>query len=137
MSAFVFTDGYVAIAGTNLSAKITSVTLHTAYDVIDTTAMGSTAKARIAGLADNNMTLEFNQDFAAGTAGVEAVIYPLLGTAATFEIRATSSAASTTNPKYTGSVLISEWSPLDGKVGDLATVSVSWPISGAITKANS
>ena len=97
--------------------------------------MGSTSRTRIAGLADNQATFEFNQDFAA--ANVEAVLYPLLGTAATFEIRPTSSAASTTNPKYTGSLLISEWSPLDGKIGDLATVSVSWPISGNITKANS
>lgn len=135
MSVFVLTDAYISIAGTNLSSHITQVTLHTAYDIVETTGFGNTSKTRIAGLADNNATFDFNQDFAAATAGVEAVIGPLLGTAATFEIRPTSSAASTTNPKYTGSVLISEWSPLDGKIGDLATVSVSWPISGNVTKA--
>ncbi len=135
MAVFVFTNGYVSIGGVDLSNDITQVTIRTTHDVIETTAMGATAKTRIAGLADNSMTLEFNQDFAAGTAGVEAVIYPLLGTAAAFEVRPVNTAVGATNPKYTGSVLISEWAPLDGSIGELATTGVSWPISGAITKA--
>jgi hypothetical protein len=31
--------------------------------------------------------------------------------------------------------LVSEWQPLKGQIGSLATASVSWPISGTITKA--
>ena len=46
-------------------------------------------------------------------------------------------AVSATNPSYTFSVLVSEWTPLNGGVGELATASVTWPISGAITKATS
>ena len=137
MAVFVFTNGYVSIGAVDLSSHIRQVTLRTTHDVIETTAMGATAKTRIAGLADNNMTLEFNQDFAAGTAGVEAVIYPLLATGAAFEVRPVNTTVGPTNPKYTGSVLISEWAPLDGSIGELATTSVSWPISGAITKATS
>jgi hypothetical protein len=30
--------------------------------------------------------------------------------------------------------LVSEWTPLNGAVGELATASVTWPITGAITK---
>ena len=41
------------------------------------------------------------------------------------------------NPKYSFSVLVSEWTPLNGGVGELATASVTWPISGVITKATS
>ena len=137
MAVFVFTNGYVSIGGYNLSAFVKQVTLRTTHDVIETTAMGATAKTRIAGLADNAMTVEFNQDFAAGTAGVEALIYPLLGTAAAFEVRPTAAVVGTANPKYTGNALISEWAPIDGSIGELLTTSASWPISGAITKATS
>ena len=39
------------------------------------------------------------------------------------------------NPSYSFTALVSEWTPLGGAVGELATASVTWPISGAITKA--
>jgi hypothetical protein len=39
------------------------------------------------------------------------------------------------NPSYTFSALVSEWTPLNGAVGELATASVTWPISGEVTKA--
>jgi len=73
------------------------------------------------------------QDFAA--ANVEATIYPLLGSTTTIVVQPTSSAVGTTNPTYTFTALISEWSPLKGGIGQLATASVTWPISGTITKA--
>ena len=40
----------------------------------------------------------------------------------------------TANPAYSFSALVSEWTPLNGAVGELATASVTWPISGVITK---
>jgi hypothetical protein len=41
----------------------------------------------------------------------------------------------TSNPKYTGSVLIKSWNPIEGSVGDEASVGVSYPTSGAVTRA--
>jgi methylmalonyl-CoA mutase len=38
------------------------------------------------------------------------------------------------DPEYSFQVLISEWTPLNGAVGDIATAAVQWPISGDITK---
>jgi hypothetical protein len=78
------------------------------------------------------VTFEFHQDFQAGS--VESTIYPLLGTAIACEVKPVNAATSSSNPKYSFSVLISEWTPLNGAVGDLATASVTWPISGVITK---
>jgi adenosylhomocysteinase len=43
-------------------------------------------------------------------------------------------AAAGTAPRYTGTVLITEWSPLNGAVGDLSTVDVTWPVSGKIAR---
>ena len=133
MAKIVLTDAKVTINSVNLSDHISSITLETKDDIVETTAFGSTAKTRVAGLVDNSVTLDFMQDFAA--ANVEATIYPLIGTATTIVVQPTSSAVGTTNPTYTFSAIISEWSPLKGGIGQLATASVTWPISGSITKA--
>ena len=140
MARIVLTDAYVVFASTDISSYVTSVTLSSTLDVVETTAFKDTARTRVAGLRDNQITLEFNQDFASGA--LEALVYPSdattkIGTAVTMEVRPTSAAVSPTNPKYTFSALISEWQSLSGAVGELATVSVTWPISGAITKATS
>ena len=140
MARLVLTDAYVVLASTDISQYVTSVTLSSTLDVVETTSMGSTSRTRVAGLRDNQVVLEFNQDFASGA--LETLIYPSdastkIGTAVAMEVRPTSAAVGPTNPKYTFSALITEWQSLSGSVGELATVSVSWPVSGAITKATS
>jgi hypothetical protein len=118
-----------------LSSSISSVTLDTKQDVVETTSFGSTAKTRVAALADNSVTLEFFQDFAA--ASVEATIFPLIGSTTTVVVQPASTTTTTANPTYTFTALVSEWQPLKGGIGQLATASVTWPISGSITKATS
>ena len=139
MAALVLTNAYVTINSVNLSDHITSVTLNTTEDVIDTTAFGSTARTRVAGLLDNSVTIEFQQDYAASS--VEATINTsgssLIGTTTTVVIKPNGGTTSATNPSYTFTALVSEWQPLNGAVGELATASVTWPISGTITKATS
>lgn len=134
MARIVLTDAKVTINSVNLSSYISSITLNTSTDVVETTGFSSTAaRTRVAGLQDNSVTIEFFQDFA--TSLVEQTIYPLLGSTTTVVVLPTSSAASATNPSYTFTALVSEWQPLSGAVGELSTASVTWPISGAITKA--
>jgi len=134
MAKIVLTNAYVSVGGVDLSDSISSVSLSTTRDAVETTAFGSTAaRTRVAGLADNSVTLEFHQDFA--TSEVEQTIYPLLGTLTTIIVNANGSSTTTTNPSYTFSALVTEWTPVNGAVGELATASVTWPISGAITKA--
>ena len=133
MAALVLTNAYITINSVNLSDHIASVTLTTADDVIETTAFGSTARTRVAGLGDNSVALEFHQDYA--TSNVEATIYPLLGSTTTVVVKPNGSTTAATNPAYTFTTLVSEWTPLNGAVGELATASVTWPISGDITKA--
>lgn len=135
MARLVLTNAYIVVASTDLSSFVSSVTINTSYDIVETTAFGDTAKKRVAGLADNSVSIEFHQDYA--TSAVEQTIYPLLGTAANCEIRPVNTTVSSVNPKYTFSALISEWTPVNGSVGELASASVTWPISGAITRATS
>lgn len=133
MPRIVLTNVSVVFGTTDLSSYCTSVALNTTYDIVETTGFGDTAKKRIAGLADNSVSFEWNQDYAVGA--LEATIYPLLGTAVTVVVKPNATAVGPTNPSYSFSALISEWQPLSGGVGELATVSTSFPISGTITKA--
>jgi hypothetical protein len=137
MARIVLTDVAVVIGAVDLSNHIASVTLQSTYDVLETTAFAggnvpAAAKTRIAGLVDNSLTLEFHQDFAAGE--VEATMYPLLGTIAAVRVSPTTGAISASNPEYQFNAVISDWTPLNGAVGELSTVSVTFPISGAIVK---
>ena len=135
MARIVLTNASVVFGSTDLSSYISSITLNSTFDIVETTAFGNTAKTRVAGLADNSVTFEFHQDYA--TSAVEQTIYPLLGTAVSVVAKPVAGTTTTTNPSYTFSALVAEWTPLNGSVGELATASVTWPISGAITKATS
>ena len=132
MARIVLTNVVVTFGVTDISSYVTSVTLGSTYDVVETTAFGNTARTRVAGLADNSVALEFNQDYA--TSALESVIYPTLGTAVSITVKPVAGAVTTANPAYSFSALVSEWTPLNGAVGELATASVTWPISGVITK---
>jgi hypothetical protein len=131
--AIVITNANVSIGGVDLSSHITKVTLSTTRAEIETTTFGNTAVRRVAGLADNSVAIDFNQDFAA--ASVETTLYPLLGSTATVIVKPNGTATGTANPSYTFSALVTEWMPLDAQVGELAAASITWPIDGTIAKA--
>lgn len=135
MARIVLTNASITFASTDISSYVSSVTLSTSLDVVDTTSFGNTARTRVAGLADNQVTIEFFQDFASGA--LESVVYPTIGTSAAVIVKPVAGSTTTTNPSYSFNALVSEWQPLSGAVGELATASVTWPISGAITKATS
>lgn len=133
MAVFAFTDGTAVINSVNLSDHIRKITLTTSAAQLDTTAMGTGGyMSRIGGLKDWSIALDFNQDFAA--ANVDATLFPLLGTNTTFTVKATSAAGSATNPTYSGSVLIADYKPLDGQVGNLAMTSITWPGAGTLSR---
>ena len=135
MPVFFAQDFKVTVGTVNLSSFVTSVSLEMNVDEVETTAFGSAARTRIAGLRDGSVSIDFNQDFAAGA--VEATLYPLLGTIATVTLVPTSGTVNSTNPSYAVPCLVSQNVPINGQVGDLATLSVTWPTSGTVTKATS
>lgn len=133
MPKFVATDYNITINGTNFSSSLASVELPIEVEEQETTAFGSSWRTRIAGLRTGSITLEFHQDFAAGA--IDTVLYPLLGTNATVTVRPAGTVTSATNPAFTGTFLVTQYSPFNSTVGDLATLSVTWPLNGELTRA--
>ncbi len=134
MARIVLTDVGVVIGTTDLSDHIASVTINQNVDAVETTAFGDGGRTRVGGLEDSSITLDFHQDFAAEN--VDATIAPHVGGTLAFEISpfGTAVGASGTAPRYSGTVLLTEWTPLNGSVGDLSTASVTWPVSGVIAR---
>jgi hypothetical protein len=134
MARIVLTDVGVVLGGVDLSDHIASVTITQSIDAVETTAFGDGGRTRVGGLEDSSLTLDFHQDFASGE--VDATIAPLVGGTASFVIApfGTGVAASGTAPRYSGTVLLTEWTPLNGAVGDLSTASVTWPVTGVIAR---
>lgn len=134
MARIVLTDVGVVLGGVDLSDHVASVEISQNFDAVETTAFGDGGRTRVAGLEDSTLSLSFHQDFAATE--VEATVGPLVGSTAAFEISpfGTAVAASGTAPRYSGTVLVTEWSALNGAVGDLSTADVTWPVVGQIAK---
>ena len=135
MAKLVLTNPRVVLDGQDLSDHITSLSINTNYDLVEVTQIGDIAKKMVAGLEENTVTFEFQQDFGiAASGGVDAVIYPNRGLKIGCTVRPVNAAISATNPEYQFEVIVSQWSPLSGGVGELATTQVQWPIFGEITK---
>jgi hypothetical protein len=135
LAKFVLTDASVTLNSVDLSDHVASVTLDITADEIVTTAMGDTYQSRTGGLKDGTLSIEFQQDFAASE--VDATLFPLLGTTTAFVVKADSGSVSATNTSYSGNVLVNQHIPVGNAVGELATMSVSFPTSGTITRATS
>lgn len=135
MAKFVTINPVVVIGGSTVTASCTSATISIEADDVETTTFSDGGwRTRIGGLKGGSVDFEFLQDF--GVGGVDALFWPLLGGTASITIRPGGSAAvGTANPEYRFDAGIFQYNPMDSAVGDLATVSVSFPITGAVTRA--
>jgi hypothetical protein len=133
VAKFVATDVKVLINNINLSDHIAQVSLEQNSDEIEVTAFGTEWRQRIGGgLKDASISIDFHQDF--GAASVDATLSPLFGSIATVVVTPTSGSVSATNPSFTGTFSVVQYSPVASSVGDLATLSVSWPSAGTVVR---
>jgi hypothetical protein len=134
MAKSVLLNSYIALNAGDLSSYCSKIELKAECEDQDVTTFGSGGwNERLAGLRSFELGLTFKQDVAASA--IDSIIWPLLFTVVTFETRLSNAVVGTSNPKYTGSVLIKEWAPINGSVGDVAEVDVSFPGSGALVRA--
>jgi hypothetical protein len=134
MAVFSLTNEYLALNSTNLSDHVKSAVLTVDVAQLDATAMSDSWTDVIGGLKSGTLAITFNDDYA--TSSVDATLWPLLGTVVTFEVRPDAGTVTTTNPKYTGSVLISQHA-VGGAVGELAAKSLTFQTSGVVTRGTS
>ena len=137
MAVFVYTDAHLTINSVDISDHVRSLTTNFIQETPDSTAMSATARTKAVGLKDANFTVEFNSDFAATE--TDATLWAIWngGAAITFAIRPDSAVKGATNPEYRGSAILKDWTPLSGNVGDMATVSATFEVTGPVTRSTS
>lgn len=134
MAKMVLLASFLSLNANDLSNRTAKIELTAEVEEKDITTFASGGwKEVLGGLKSAGLALKFLQDVAA--AAIDSIMWPLLGTVVPFETRLDNAAVSTSNPKYTGSVLIKEWKPIAGSVGDTAEHDVSYPTSGAVVRA--
>lgn len=135
----VLTSATVTFAGTDLSPVCKSVKLTLSADDVETTTFGSSgSKTRVGGLKDGSVSIKLNADYvSSSTVAVDSLLWSNFGSVVACKVKATSSANSTSNPEYQFNVLVNDFTPITGGVGDLGEVEVTFPISGAVTRATS
>jgi hypothetical protein len=133
--AFVLKNAWVRINSTSdLSASTLDVSVDMSAADVDTTAMGAGGHQRMQGIRDDKFAITALSDFSA--TGLDSVIWPLFngGSAFLVEVAANGTLISNTNPKYSGTVILTEYTPISGAVGDAAKTPLTLPVTGVITR---
>lgn len=132
MSKFVALDYDIELGGDDFTSSIAAATLDISVAEQEVTAFGDEFVQRISGLKDASVSLDFHQDF--GAAGIDSVLFPLIGQTLEIKIRGNSGAVSATNPSYEATFLVTSYSPFASSIGDLATFSVSFPLASGVVE---
>lgn len=136
MATFAITALYLNLGSNDLTDHIRKAELKLEGAALPSATMGDTWEEFIMGLKSGSLSWEALDDFA--VANLDSIVWGFFntGTAVTFEIRATNSAVSTSNPKYTGSFLPNKYG-LGGSLGEMAMKSLEYPTTGAVARATS
>lgn len=134
MAILALTNAKVVVNSVDLSDHVKEIMLEFDAADLDATAFSSTGwQGHIGGIKSGKIDLTFNNDFAVGS--VDATLFAALGTIIPITANPVNAANSTTNPQYQFNVLVTQTQGPSGKVGDLAEVKVSWPLTGAPVRA--
>lgn len=132
MAVYMLQSVTVTVNSVDYTDHLKSATLTLDAAQLDTTDFSSGGWTEaIGGLKSGTLALEFMDDVADND--VDEELFALLGTVVAATVKAATGAISTSNPEYQFSVLVTQV-PLGGAVGALATKSVSWPLTGSVTR---
>ncbi len=109
----------------DFSDHVMSFSLTQQADQLEVTAMGDTAHKFVTGLSADTITVTLLNDTAAGS--ILATLQAAYGTTVAFKaIQDSTAAVSATNVLYTGTILVDNFTPINGAVADEATLDVTF-----------
>jgi hypothetical protein len=135
VAKYVLKDCYIAINGTVVSNLASSCEIDDSADEVDFTGFSTAGYKEIGqGLKDATITITFFSDFAAAgvNSGINNIIQPLYASGGTLglEVRPTSAAVSSTNPKLTMTARVYGYTGISGQVGDASTFDAAFRNGG-------
>lgn len=137
MTAMVLTAAYLNLTGPGtVHSYMSKIEVTAEIEEKDVTVFTSLGwKEVTGGLKSGNISCTFKNDYTDSALDDDLWTVFIAGVPIAYEARATQSAVGPNNPKYSGNVLVKSVQPIMGSVGDVAEQSVTWPTSGAITRA--
>lgn len=134
-NASVRINGLPAAGGKDISDHVKDVHVDMTAADVETTAMGAGGHQRLQGIRDDKFSLTAYSDFAASQ--IDATIWPLFSGASLFlvEVWANGTVNAGTNPCYSGTCILTEYSPIAGSVGDASMTPLTLPVNGVISRA--
>ena len=134
MAIFMGNKVAVIAGATTISTFVSSVSLSREVDAVEITAMTDTVQNIIGGIERPSVTLEVFNDFAASS--VNSIFEDALGTKLALQLIPVTGTVSATNPRYSMSVLVSQWQPINGTTDAPMTASIVLPVT-ALSKLTS
>jgi hypothetical protein len=130
----ILLDATLGIANNDVSAWCKKIELKDTFEVKKTTNYRSGgAEENKGGLESFEAAITFNQDYDA--AALDEIMWALRRQTVTFTARAQLSAVTSSNPQYSGKLVVSSWTPIAGSPGDVGEVDVTYPGSGPLARA--
>jgi aconitase B len=115
---------------------VTNFSLTQQADQLEVTAMGDTAHKFVTGLSADTITVTLLNDTAAGS--ILATLQAAYGTTVAFKaIQDYTTAVSATNVLYTGTILVDNFTPINGAVADEAMIDITFTCNSKTVVATS
>jgi aconitase B len=115
---------------------VTNFSLTQQADQLEVTAMGDTAHKFVTGLSADTITVTLLNDTAAGS--ILATLQAAYGTTVAFKaIQDYTAAVSATNVLYTGTILVDNFTPINGAVADEAMIDITFTCNSKTVVATS
>jgi len=134
MAIFMGNKVAVIVGGTTISDHVSTVSLNREVEQVVISSMNDTVQNMVGGLEVSQVSLEVFNDFAASS--VNSLFEDAIGTKLAIKLIPVTGTVSATNPSYSMSCLVSQWTPISGSTDSAMTASITLPVT-AITKSTS
>ena len=134
MAIFMGNKVAVIVGTSTISSFVSTVSLNREVEAVTITAMNDTVQNMIGGIEVSSISMEIFNDFAA--ASVNSLFEDAIGSKLAIKLIPVTGTVTATNPSYSMSCLITQWTPISGSSDSAAVASVTFPVT-ALTKATS
>jgi hypothetical protein len=134
MAIFMGNKVAVIVGTSTISSFVSTVSLNREVEAVTITAMNDNVQNMIGGIEVSSLSMEIFNDFAA--ASVNSLFEDAIGSKLAIKLIPVTGTVTATNPSYSMSCLITQWTPIAGTTDSAALASVTFPVT-AITKSTS
>jgi len=130
MAQIILSNCFINIDGVDYSGQGTKAAISMSAETHTIQAFGDKTVQHIGGLLDWSMAFEFNADESV----TGQTFFDMVGQTIPVEVRPSAGPVSPSNPSYEGDAVVTEYTPLDGEVGDVHKVSLSLVSAGDLSR---